>query len=367
MRRVSVLSKLSRFAMLLVLFSVALSSQAEPFKLEGDPVVAFLYASPAKDGGWNEALDNARQKVVDTLGVRVMVAESIPEETSALVNAIDLFVRRGANIIVATTYGYSEGVKQAAEKYPHVAFLSASGIYNADNLESFYARTYEAWYLAGMAAGSLTDSGKLGMLAGFPVSVVNWDINGFSLGVQATRPDATVNAIYTNSWWDPVREGQAAQSLLEMGADVIANNLSSSAPFSAAERAGNYSVGFQLDMSHAAPNGHLTSIVFNWDQYLVPTIEAIIAGSWEPNPYGAFPGLAEGVVDITPLHPSVSDTTRTEIDAVKAQIISGQFSPFTGPLSKQDDTPVLAEGEMMDAGDVWGMDYLVKGVIGTTR
>ncbi|WP_417582138.1 BMP family ABC transporter substrate-binding protein [Nitrincola sp.] len=366
MHRLSV-PAVSRFAAGLLLFSAACFSQAEPFTLEGEPVVAFIYASPAKDGGWNEAIDNARQKVADQLDVKVMVAESIPEEASALVNAIDLFVRRGANIIVATTYGYSEGVKQAAEKYPHVAFLSASGIYNSENLESFYARTYEAWYLAGMAAASVSETNKLGMLGGFPVSVVNWDINGFALGVQSSHPQTTVNAIYTNSWWDPVREGQAAQSLIEMGADVIANNLSSSAPFSAAERNGHYSVGFQLDMSGAAPNGHLTSVVFNWDKHLIPTIQKIIDGSWEPNPYGAFPGLAEGVVDITPLHADVPAEALAQIEAAKAEMISGQFSPFTGPLFKQDGTEVLAEGAELDAGDVWGMDYLVKGVIGSTR
>jgi len=366
MHRLSV-SSVPRIVAALLLFSVACFTQAEPFSLDGDPVVAFIYASPAKDGGWNEAIDNARQKVADELDVKVMVAESIPEEASALVNAVDLFVRRGANIIVATTYGYSEGVKQAAEKYPHVAFLSATGIYNSDNLESFYARTYEAWYLAGMAAASVSNTNKLGMLGGFPVSVVNWDINGFALGVQSSHPETTVNAIYTNSWWDPVREGQSAQSLIEMGADVIANNLSSSAPFSAAERNGNYSIGFQLDMSDAAPNGHLTSVVFNWDQYLVPTIRKIVEGSWTPDPYGAFPGFAEGVVDITPLHADVPVDTRAKIEEVKARMINDHFSPFTGPLLKQDGSEILAEGAELDAGQIWDMDYLVKGVTGSTR
>ncbi|MDO6748874.1 BMP family ABC transporter substrate-binding protein, partial [Gilvimarinus sp. 1_MG-2023] len=132
----------------------------------------------------NEALDDARQVVADKLGYPIAVAESIPEDASALKNAIDLYVQRGFNIIVGTTYGYSDGIAEAAEKYPNVAFVNASGTRNADNLESFYARTYEGWYLAGIAAGAMADSNKLGMLAGFPVSVVNWDINGFTRGVQ---------------------------------------------------------------------------------------------------------------------------------------------------------------------------------------
>ena len=123
------------------------------FELKGEPKIAFIYASSARDGGWNESLDNARQIVAEQLGYPIAVAESIPEEASALKNAIDLYVQRGFNIIVTTTYGYSDGVLEAANKYPNVAFLAASGTTNAANLESFYARTYQAWYLAGIAAG----------------------------------------------------------------------------------------------------------------------------------------------------------------------------------------------------------------------
>ena len=341
--------------------------QAAPFKLSAPPKVVMIYAASAKDGGWNESLDNARVIMEKELGYKIAVAESIPEESTALKNAIELFIRRGANIIITTSFGYSDGVLEAAKAHPDVAFLAASGTTNSANLESFYPRTYQAWYLAGMAAGSVTESKTLGMLGGFPVAPVDWDINAFALGAQAINPDIKTIALYTNSWWDPVKEGQAAASILEQKADVIANNLSSAAPFTAAEQAGKYSVGFQLDMSKLAPKGHLTSVVFHWDKFLVPTIQQIAAGTWEPSPYGAFPGLDQGVADITPLNDKVPAEAKAKIAAVRAKIIDGSFSPYQGPLLKQDGSVVVAAGSSLDDEAMWKMDYLVKGTVGGAK
>ena len=163
---------------------------------------------------------------------------------------------------------------------------------------------------------------------------MNWDINAFILGARAIEPADEVMVIYTNSWWDPVKEGQVAEAMLDQNADVIANNLSSSAPFTAAEKRGVRSVGFQLDMSQHAPKGHLTSVVFHWEKHLVPTIKKIIDGTWEPSPYGAFPGIAEGVIDITPLGDAVPADVQAKIEDAKAQMAAGKFSPFDGPLAE---------------------------------
>ena len=216
-----------------------------------------------------------------------------------------------------------------------------------------------------MAAASVTKSGKIGILGGFPVGVVNWDMNAFTLGAQSVKPDVEVIVVYTNSWWDPVKEGEVTKAMLDQGADVIANNLSSSAPFIAAEEAGAASIGFQLDMSKHAPNGILTSVVFNWDKHLKPTIEKMVAGTWEPSPWGAFPGMAEGVVSLAPLSDKIPADIQAKMKATADKIVAGEFSPFTGPIYGQDGAIVVAEGETMDDGALWKMEFLVKGTIGT--
>ncbi|MEM7424020.1 MAG: BMP family ABC transporter substrate-binding protein, partial [Pseudomonadota bacterium] len=214
------------------------ASQTQAVEIEGEPKIAFIYAATARDGGWNEALDNARLAVESDLGLNIAVVESIQEEATALKNAIDLFVGRGFNVIVATGYGYSEGILEAAKANPKIAFMNASGATNHANLEGFYVRTYQAWYLAGMAAAGVSKSGKIGIIGGYPVGVVNWDVNAFALGAQAIDPDVETTVVYTNSWWDPVKEGEVAEAMLDQGIDVIGNNLSSAAPFIAAEKRG---------------------------------------------------------------------------------------------------------------------------------
>lgn len=345
----------------------ALALPAFSFQIEGEPKIAFIYGATARDGGWNEALDNARMAVESELGVSIATVESIPEDATALKNAIDLFVGRGFNVIVGTTYGYSEGILEAAALHPTVAFVNASGATNAANLEGFYTRTYQAWYLAGMAAAGASESGKIGIVAGFPIGVVNWDVNAFALGAQAINPDIETTVVYTNSWWDPVKEGEVAKALLDEGIDVIGNNLSSAAPFIAAEEAGAKSIGFQLDMSQHAPNGHLTSVMFNWDAYLLPTLAALVDGTWEPNEWGAFPGMADGTVSLSPLSEDIPADVRAKIEETQAAIIAGEFNVFAGPIMAQDGSVKVAEGESMDDGGLWAMDFLVEGVAGSVN
>lgn len=360
----TVASTLSLCATAFAVFA-ATSFGAAAFTLEGPPKVAFIYAASAQDGGWNEAIEIGRKAVETELGLPVAVTENIPEEATKLRAAIDLYVKRGFNIIVGTTYGYSAPIAEAAKAYPHVAFLNASGTTNGENLESFYARTYQGWYLAGIVAGSTTKTKKVGMLAGFPVGVVNWDINSFARGAQSVDPAIETVAVYTNSWWDPVKEGQVSEAILDQKADVIATDLSATSALDAAEKRGAYAIGYQLDMSKAAPKGILTSVVFRWDRYLVPTIKSIAAGTWKPQEYGAFEGLASGVVDLAPYGPAVTEETKAKVAAAKQAIIDGKLDPFQGPLYKQDGSLAVAEGKTIDDEALWNMNFFVKGIIGT--
>lgn len=347
------------------LLAASLPFAASAFELASEPKVAFIYASTVQDGGWNEAIDKGRAAVEEELGLDIAVAENIPEEATKLRSAIDLYVQRGYNIIVGTTYGYSEAMSEAAEAYPDVAFFNASGVHNGENMESFYARTYEAWYLAGIAAAEHSEAGKIGMLAGFPVGVVNWDVNGFARGAQSADPEVETVAVYTNSWWDPVKEGQVSEAILDQGADVIATDLSAASALNAAENRDAGAIGYQIDMSGAAPENIITSVVFNWDAYLVPRISAVIDGTWEPEEWGWFQGLDSGVVGLAPFGPSVSDETIAKVEEARAQIIAGELEPFAGPLTARDGTEVVAEGEVLPDDRLWSMDFFVEGITGT--
>lgn len=336
---------------------------AAQVKIEGDPKIAFIYFSAANDGGWSESHERGRQKVAEALGLKIPYVEDVEETTEAVRQVLDLYLGRGFNIIIGTSYGFGDGLLEGAKANPNVAFMNAAGITEAPNLESFYARTYQAWYLAGMAAGAMSKSNKIGIVAGFPIPVVNWDINGFALGARAVNPDAEVIATFVNTWYDPVKERQAAEAILEQGADVMATNVSSTAVVVAAEATGAYSIGFQNDMSPAAPKGHLTSVIFNWEKHLIPSIRKMVAGDWK-SLGSPLVGIDVGLADITPLGGVVPEEVKARIDGTRQAMIAGKFNPFTGPLKDQSGKLILAAGETLDDGGLWGMEYFVEGIIG---
>ncbi|SVC15706.1 uncharacterized protein METZ01_LOCUS268560 [marine metagenome] len=333
--------------------------------LDGDPKVAFLYYSPKNDGGWSQAHERGRQQTAEALGMDLAYVENVAETNEAVRQVVDLYIGRGYNIIIGTSYGYGDGLKEASEANPNVAFVNVAGETASENLETMYARTYEAWYLAGMAAGGVSKSNKIGIIAGFPVSVVNWDVNAFARGAQSVNPDVEVIATYANSWWDPVKEKQIAEAMLDAGADVIAQNMSTTGPLVSAEAVGAYSIGFQNDMSFAAPNGHLTSVIFNWGNYFTPLIQAVAAGNWTSKGLPLI-GFAGGVLsDITPLNSAVPAELQQKIAEVRESMINGSFHPFTGPVRKQNGEVVVPAGEVIDDNGLWSMVYFVEGIIGT--
>ncbi len=348
----------------LTLFFGMTSAGMAEFKLDGEPKIAFIFHGAADNAGWAESHNNARLKMEEALDTRIAYAENIPEETTKVRQAIDLFISRGHNIIVGTSFGYGDAFLEAAKQYPNVAFLNAAGTTNHDNLESFYARTYEGWYLAGMIAGSVTETNKLGMVAGFPLSLVNWDINGFTRGALAVNPDATNSAIFVNTWYDPVIETQTTEALLEQGVDVVATD-NSTAPVVTAERYGKKSVGYQVDMAPHGPKGNLTSVLFHWEAHLIPTVQSIIDGSWEPNPYGAFVGIKEGAIGLADLSEIAPADVAAKVAVTHAAIKAGELTPFDGPVLKQNGDVVIEAGASLDDGQLWGMEYFVSGVVGT--
>lgn len=332
-------------------------------KLEGDPKVAFIYVSPANDGGWSTSHERGRQELEKATSYATAFTENVPEDNSQVRQAIDLYATRGFNIIIGSSFGFSDAFLEAAKAYPNVAFMNAAGVTDSANLESFYPRTYQGWYLAGMAAGAMTKTGKIGMVAGFPVSLVNWDINGFARGAQAVNPNVETIATFANTWYDPVKEGQAAEAMLEQGADVVATNLST-AVIIPAETKGAMSIGYQNDMSADAPKGHLTSMIFNWEKYLIPVTQKMAGGTWQ-SAGNTLVGIEYGIIDLSPFNAGVPQDLRDKIAAAKQAMIDGKLTPFDGPLYKQDGSLVIDKGAALTDDQLWAMDYFVKGITGT--
>ena len=344
--------------------SLATPALADGFTLSAPPKIAFIYFNAKNDGGWTQAFDEARPKIEKAVGqASIPFVENVPEDAVQIRPAVDRFISRGYNIIIGTAFGYSDTFKQLSEKYPKIAFLNASGTTNGPNLQSFYGRTYESQYLCGMAAAGVSKNGKLGMVAAHPFAPVNWVIDGFELGAEQINPNATTTVIFTGDWNNPVKERAAATALIDQGIDVVGEHVDTPTPQIVAQERGVFGTGHHRDMRQFAPKATVCSSVWTWDKYLIPTIKAIEAGSWKPNPYGAFPGMAEGGDDIACCGPAVPKAVVDKIMAQRAEIIAGTRKIFGGPLADASGAQKVAPGGVLSDADLWKTDWYVKGVI----
>jgi basic membrane protein A len=330
-----------------------------------DTKAAFVYVGPVGDAGWTYAHDEGRQYAAEETGVETAYVEAVPEGTADFANYVRDFIDQGFNVIFGTSFGYMDDMLALADEYPDVVFEHVSGYkMNDTNFGNTFGRMYEPRYLSGMVAGATTKSNLIGYVAAFPIPEVIRGINAFTLGVQATNPSAQVEVVWTSTWFNPAIEGDAAQAVLDKGADVIAMHQDSTAAGDKAEAAGARWVSYNSDMRAFAPNAFLTAPVWNWGPRYVEIIEAAKAGNYSPTAYWG--SMADGIVDLAPIASDVDQSVVDMVMEAKAAIIAGDLHPFTGPLNDQDGNQVLGAGEVMDDGAMLGMMFFVEGVIGST-
>jgi basic membrane protein A and related proteins len=331
---------------------------------DGEPLkVAFVYVGPVGDAGWTFQHDQGRLALEEALGDRVETTylESVPEGAES-VRVFEDLARQGNDLIFGTSFGYGEAMLEVSEQYPDVVFEHATGYLTSDNLGTYFGAVEEGRYLEGMAAGAASESGRLGYVAAFPIPEVVRGINAYTLGAQSVNPDATVQVVWTSTWYDPETEGQAAESLLDAGVDVLGMHQDSPAVGQAAEAAGAKWTGYHSDMTEFAPTAWLTASVWNWGPYYISTAEAVLDGSWSSDEY--YGPMADGIFDIAPFGDSVPEDARAQIEDIRSQLLAGEFAPFTGPISDQSGTERVAAGESMALGDLLSFDWFVEGVIG---
>jgi len=341
--------------------------------LKGEPKIAFVYFNNKDDGGWVQALDEARQKVEKALNTKIPFVEKVPEQASALRPAVERYIQRGYNIILGSAFGYSDTFKELAAQYPDVAFLNPAGTTNGPNLQSYYGRTYESQYLCGMTAGAMTKSGKLGFIAAKPIPQVLRNINAFALGARSVNPSATVQVIFTGDWSMPVKEAEAATSLINQGVDVLTCHVDSpKVILETAERRGIYVCGYHANGSKLAPKGYLTGAEWNWSKVYTDYAEMVKSG--KTLAAGTIPhlvrgGLKEGFVKCSDYGPAVGDEAKKNADAAKAKFMDGSMVIFKGPLKDNTGKEILPAGKEYKQQDIEleSMGWLVEGVIGGTK
>ncbi len=335
------------------------AAPAAPEKMK----VAFVYVGPVGDAGWSYAHDQGRKYLMEKMpDVQTTIIESVPEGADSE-RVITQLAEQGNKVIFTTSFGYMDPTINVAKKYPNVVFMHCSGFKTATNVGTYFGRIEEARYLTGIAAGKATKSNVVGYVAAFPIPEVVRGINGFTLGVRAVNPNAKVKVIWTNTWYDPAKEKQAAVSLLDAGADVIAQHQDTPGPMQAAEEKGKFGIGYNTDMSKMAPKAVLTSAVWNWGPYYVKVIDGVKKGTWKSEQYWGH--MNDGIADIAPFGPMVPDDTKKLVNDAKAKIVKGELKIFAGPIKDQAGQVKVPAGTMMADADQLSFNWFVEGVDGT--
>jgi len=327
---------------------------------------AWIYVGPHNDGGWSQAHDKGRQYVQQHLGSKVKTTfkENVPEGPQTC-QVIESLVNDGNKIIFATSFGFQQCMVTEAKKHPDVHFEQATGTAQSKNLAEYFGAGEDSIYLSGMAAGAATKKGTIGYVVPFAIPEVIRHANAFALGAQATHPGVKVKLVWTNSWFAPDKERKAAENLRAAGADVLGQNVDSPATGQYAESKKIPWVGYDSNAMKFAPKSWLTAAVYNWGPYYLKQVKATMKGSWHTHFY--YGSIKDKLIGLAPFGPKVSAKTKRQIAAKKQALVSGKFYEFAGPLYDQKGKLRVKKGKRLSVKDLYAMDWLVKGVIGSAK
>jgi simple sugar transport system substrate-binding protein len=346
---------------------VAAHAPAAAASAAGAPLkIAYLYVSPITHAGWTQQHEAARREVQKTFGARVQTTtvEDVPEGPDAERVLRDL-ARQGNRLIFSTSFGFARPVLAVARDFPQVKFECLTCLQGAPNVATANARYYEGRYLAGIAAGRMSQTHVAGYVAGFPIPEVVQGINAFTLGMRSVDPQAKVKVIWLGDWFDPAREREAALTLINQGADVLSFHTGSVAVMTAAQERGKMAIAYHSDMRDTAPDAQLLAITYQWAEYEKDRVQAALDGSWQPgNVWG---GIREGMVRVGDFGPKVPPAVQQEVLARQQDIAAGTLAPFKAgaePVRDNEGKVRIPAGHALSDAEILQMNWLVEGVQG---
>lgn len=330
-----------------------------PAVAEEDAVIAWGYVGPTADEGWTYAHDLGRQAVAAAFPkAKTLFVENVPYSADAS-RIFRQFASEGASMIIANS-NYGDFIYDVAKRTPEVAFYECDGRSPLDNLGTYYVAHWYPSYIAGIAAGLMSKTGKLGYVASFPVPSVYSGTNAFLMGARTVKPDATLQAIVINSWFDPQAAAQAGTALIDNGADVLFGIMDEAAYLQVAEQRGVKAVMWNTDIRRYGPQAYISSIVVDFSAWYVEQVRRRIAGEWTPTE-DILP-MGKGV-DRDAWGETVPAEAAAQADAIRDKIMGG-WSPFEGEIKDAKGNVKVAAGHRMTEVELYNWDWSIEGVTG---
>ncbi len=323
--------------------------------------VGVLLNGSRSDRSFSQTHYEALESLQDELNLEIICQEDVSADCS---KEIESLIRdKGCEIIVGVSFGFGQSMQKAAEEYPDVYFLHATGTGHSSNLSSFFGRMYQARYLSGIVAGMRTETGAIGYVAAFPIPEVIRGINAFALGVRSVRPEAQVYVRYCNSWTEDNAAGEAFHNLMDShpNIDTIALHTDSIQPHREAEKRGVWSIGYNLDNSVEFPKTYLTACIWKWEACYRKEILSCLQGKFHGS--HEWMNLEDGIVSLSELTGNVKPGTKKEVLAANIKMRSRTFDVFYGPITDNRGNIRVEAGESMSDSEMLNeFDWCVEGV-----
>ncbi len=335
------------------------AAPAEPLK------AAFVYVGPVGDGGWSYQHNLGRLALEKALGpkVKTTYVESVAEGADAE-RVIRKLAANGNSLIFTTSFGFMDPTLKVAKQFPKVHFEHATGYKTAPNMSAYEVRFYEGAYLLGLLAGKMTKTNTIGFIGSHPVPEVIRNINAYTRGARSVNPTVQTKVIWVNTWYDPGKERQAAETLIAQGADVLSQNTDSPAAVQVAQEKGKYAFGWDSDQSKYGPKAHLTANTEDWSLYYIQVAKEALAGKPVGNRKTRW-GIKEGAVVLTPLSPAVPADVAKLFEEKKQAIAAGTLVPFAGPIKDNTGAVKVSAGKEMTVDELTAFNWYVEGVAGS--
>lgn len=356
--------------------NTATTTASSPAAAGKELVMGFIYVGPKDDFGYNQAHFLGKEGL-KSLNVKTVDQASVPETTEVQEAMRNMIEQDKATVLFPTSFGYFDPhILKLAADYPDVQFFHCGGLYDAakhpKNVGSYFGYIDEAQYVAGVVAGRMTKSNKLGFVAAKPIPQVLRNINSFTLGARSIKPNITTQVIFTGDWSLPVKEAEATNSLVDQGADVITCHVDSpKVVMETAEKRGVFTSGYHANQASLAPKGYLTGAEWDWTKVYTEYAKMIQEGKTLMN--GGIPhllrgGYKDGFVKISPFGPAVSDVAKKDADSIVAKMQTGSLLVYKGGLKDNTGKTVVPDGKdyATTAIELESMNWLVEGVIGKT-
>ncbi|MER8479254.1 BMP family ABC transporter substrate-binding protein [Mesorhizobium sp. M1163] len=325
--------------------------------------IGVVYVDTEAEIGWTKqhslAVDALKAQFGDMVALTVIDNIFMPQDAERIFREL---ASAGNKLIFGTSFSHGTPMQKVAPRFPQVAFEHCSGIMHLANLGTFEAKYHEGTFVAGAAAGYMSKAGRIGFIGGFPIPDVVGMANALLLGAQSVNANATCNAIFLNSWFDPGKEKEAAKTLLSQGCDVICSTTGTATGVQVAGEGGAWSIGYASDMAKFASGKQLTSFVLDWTSDYVGAAKAVAAGTWKSEV--RWDGLAAGVVKMAPYNDGMPVDTKAKLKQLEADVGSGKVHPYAGELKDQDGNVKVAAGSVLADDGIRGINWFVKGMIG---